>query len=393
MKQKLKYSKTAVIPGLILALLLFTVAHSTSTIPQKEQIDTCILTGVEETSNFEFNQAYDNFNQIYLQDNINPASYFYFAWLLSKMQDYYLTKDNKQISSYLKYTDLLLDKKLKENDKDVDALFYKAAVYGLFAYMEGSQNSWWQSAKYGKKMRNYAKKIIQIQPDNADALYFLGTYDYFADIIPTTQKFVRSLLMIPGGNRTRGLAELKDAVAYGYYTKVEAEETLLYIYVYYEHSCIDAEKIASSLIEKFPDNPAYKLALSYCTYYKQEWAQNAKLLEDLPPHYSYLKKYGHASVVYEIEYWLARIYLHMEKYNESEELLLQIIKEKPTEPRWIYQWSLLSLGQCYDLRGNTTEALTYYTKALQLKNYKNAYSKIQWRLKNKLTLPLSATDY
>lgn len=237
---------------------------------QEEHVDTHIISGIDAASNFNFDEAHQDFDRVFMQDEKNPAAYFYFAWLLSQMQDNYLKKDAKKIYQYLKNADSLSDKILKQNENDVDALFYKAAVNGLSAYMEGTKESWWKSAKYGQKMRNYAKLMLEFQPDNPDALYFLGTYDYFADIMPSTQKFLRSLLLIPGGDKNRGLKELKEAKIFGYYTKVEAEKTLLSIYVYYENNCAEAENIAYDLIDRFPNNPSFKLALSICACYEKD---------------------------------------------------------------------------------------------------------------------------
>lgn len=386
--KKIIYVSIIAIASMFLCLSFICTAPS-----QEEHIDSHIIRGIDAATNFDFDEAHQDFDYVFMQDEKNPASCFYFAWLLSQMQDNYLKKDTKKISQYLKNADSLSDKILKQNEDDVDALFYKAAVNGLSAYMEGTKESWWQSAKYGQKMRNYAKQMLELQPDNSDALYFLGTYDYFADIIPSTQKLLRSLLLIPGGDKNRGLKELKEAKNYGYYTKVEAEKTLLSIYVYYENNCAEAENIAYDLIDKFPNNPSFKLTLSICAYYEKDWEQSALLLEGLPQHYDYLKKYGHASIVFEIEYWLARNYLHLEKYNEADELLLQIIADKPDEPHWIYQWAILSLAQSYDLQGDSSAAFSYYRKAMQLKDYKNSHAKIESRFKSQHPLPLSSTDY
>src|SRR4030042_1277470 len=335
------------------------------TLPDDNPSDVYIIEGINAATNFDFSTAHENFTQLHNLDNNHPAPYFYFGWLLTRMQDFYMNKDYNDILRYLKYADSLADKKLKQHPNNIEALFYKAASKALVAYIDGLKESWWNAAQAGKSMRSYSKKIIELQPDNPDALYFLGTYDYFSDSLPAAQKFIRTLLLIPGGNKERGLHELQEVSEKGYYTKIEAKRTLLIIYVYFEKDCEHAENIAFNLMEEFPNNPFFRLMLSQCYYMKKEWQQSAKILEDVPDSISYLKKYGYSSLLYEIKYWLARTYLHLEEYQQAETILLTIIQDKPKEPAWLYQWALLSLAQCYDIQGDEKHSMIYYRKALQ----------------------------
>ncbi len=379
--------------NIFILIIMFVLKENLFLASQQNNINTYILEGIKETSNFEFEKGHSYFHKIYLEDKNNPASYFYFAWLLSRMQDYYAKKDYNEIIRYLNYANSLADKRIKKNEKDVEALFYKAAINGLTAYIEGLKESWWNVAMRGKEMRNYAKRILEIQPDNPDALYFIGFYDYFADTLPSIQKFFRTLLFIPGGNKKRGLEELQIASQQGYFTKLEADRTLLIIYIFYEKNCIEGQKLAYSLIEKFPKNPFFRYSLSKCFYYEQQWQLSADALKELPSQYSYLKRYGPSPLIYEIEYWLARSYLHLNQYQDATNYFLEILSEKPEDPPWLIQWTYISLGQAYDLQGDTEKAISSFKKALKIKNYKQAHSKILKRIERNELLSLYETDY
>lgn len=357
------------------------------------QEEAYIIDGLQNIANFQFKQAHIDFVNLYKLNNKNPSSYFYFAWLLAKMQYYYSPNDYENIFKYLDYAESLADKSLQKNQKDITSLFYKASSNALRSFIEGRRNSWWDSTKFGKEMRKYALKILEIDPNHTDALYFLGTYNYFADILPAVQKFVKTLLFIPSGNKKNGLKQLQTAAESGFYTKIEAAQTLLLIYTYFENDCEKAEPYAISLIKQFPNNPYYKLLLTHCYYKKQKWDLCTNILSDTPIKFNYLKNSSNAPLLYEIEYRLARCYMHQSQFEKSIMLLTDLTNERPEQPPWLYQWSLLSLAQVYDLTNDEENALLHYNKALSLNDYKGAHSKIKWRLKNNKPLPLYITDY
>ncbi len=355
--------------------------------------DQCIIDGIKSMANFKFNEAHKKFYNLYVLDSNHPSSFFYIAFLKTKMSEYYLENNNLNIIQYLNYAESLADKLLSKNSKDIDALFYKTAINALKAYSEGYKSSWWNSAQYGKEMRKYSLKILEIEPKNKDALYFIGTYNYFADIIPAIQKFIRLLLFIPGGNKKIGLEQLQIAAEEGHYTKIEAMQTLLLIYTYFEKDYIKAENYALQLIHQFPDNPFYKLVLSNCYYREKKWESCSSVLSKINNKYNHLKKRGQAAIIYEAEYWLARCYLHQYNFETSIQILNNIINEHPSKPAWLYQWSILSLAQAYDMLNYEENALIYYYKVLTIKDHRNAHAKVKWRLKNNKTLPLFYTDY
>jgi len=83
------------------------------------------------------------------------------------------------------------------------------------------------SARQGHKALTEALKR---NPRSSDALFAMGAYNYFADNLPTLVKGIRFLLMIPGGNRNRGLAQLEEAAASSRLFGTEALMLLSFIY-------------------------------------------------------------------------------------------------------------------------------------------------------------------
>ena len=67
-----------------------------------------------------------------------------------------------------------------------------------------------------------------------------GCIRYYADVAPAAAKVLRFLLLLPGGNKTEGLAQMLRARTRGRLLQGEAEYQLQIIYLWYEHRTDEA---------------------------------------------------------------------------------------------------------------------------------------------------------
>jgi tetratricopeptide (TPR) repeat protein len=93
--------------------------------------------------------------------------------------------------------------------------------------MRGAHMAASSSARQGHKALTEA---LRRNPRSADALFAMGAYNYFADNLPALVKGIRFLLMIPGGDRERGLAQLEEAASSSRLFGTEALMLLSFIY-------------------------------------------------------------------------------------------------------------------------------------------------------------------
>ena len=84
-----------------------------------------------------------------------------------------------------------------------------------------------------------------------------GCIRYYADVAPAAAKILRFLLMLPGGNRTEGLAQMLRARTRGRLLQGEADYQLQVIYLWYEHRTDLAVELLQSLHERYPGNPLF----------------------------------------------------------------------------------------------------------------------------------------
>jgi hypothetical protein len=91
-----------------------------------------------------------------------------------------------------------------------------------------------------------------------DAEFGVGMYRYYAGVAPAAFRFLRFLLLLPGGDREGGLQQLERAAADGILVRGEAQYQIQILYLWYEHRAKDALAIVKGLQERYPHNPLFR---------------------------------------------------------------------------------------------------------------------------------------
>ena len=61
------------------------------------------------------------------------------------------------------------------------------------------------AARDGKRIKEALERRHRARPALDDAYFGVGLYKYYADVAPAAAKFLRWLLLLPGGDRGEGL--------------------------------------------------------------------------------------------------------------------------------------------------------------------------------------------
>ena len=78
---------------------------------------------------------------------------------------------------------------------------------------------------------------------------------YYADIAPAVAKFLRFLLLLPGGDRVQGLKDMETVHERGTLLRGEADYQLHWIYLWYENQPKRALELLNGLRTRYPANP------------------------------------------------------------------------------------------------------------------------------------------
>lgn len=139
-----------------------------------------------------------------------------------------------------------------------EAWFYLGAAYGVRAQFRVYRRDRLAAARDGKRIKQSLERALVLDPAMHDAEFGVGMYRYYAGVAPAAFRFLRFLLLLPGGDRAGGLAQLERASRDGLLVRGEAQYQIQILYLWYEHKSMEALAILRSLQERYPHNPLFR---------------------------------------------------------------------------------------------------------------------------------------
>jgi hypothetical protein len=138
-----------------------------------------------------------------------------------------------------------------------EAWFYLAGSYAPLAQLRILRGERVAAARDANTMREALERALQHDPMLADARFGIGMYHYYAAAAPAAAKILRFLLLLPGGDRVKGLQEMQQARAEGQLLRGEADYQLHLIYLWYEQKIPQALDLLKGLDAEHPTNPLF----------------------------------------------------------------------------------------------------------------------------------------
>jgi hypothetical protein len=138
-----------------------------------------------------------------------------------------------------------------------EAWFYVGAAYGVRSQFRVHRLQRLAAARDGKRIKQALEKSLALDPAMHDAEFGIGMYRYYAGVAPAIFRFLRFLLLLPGGDRAGGLAQLERASRLGVLVRGEAQFQIQMLYLWYEHKPREALAIIRGLQQRYPHNPLF----------------------------------------------------------------------------------------------------------------------------------------
>jgi predicted Zn-dependent protease len=143
-----------------------------------------------------------------------------------------------------------------------EAWFYLGAAYATRVQWRVLRNEKLAAARDGKRIKESLERAVAIDPKLEDAYFGIGMYQYYADVAPAAARFLRWLLLLPGGDRARGLQQMLRTREHGVLLRGEADFQLQTIYLWYENQPLQALTLLERLHAKYPGNPLFALHIA-----------------------------------------------------------------------------------------------------------------------------------
>jgi predicted negative regulator of RcsB-dependent stress response len=138
-----------------------------------------------------------------------------------------------------------------------EAWFYLGGAYGARVQWRVLRSQHVAAARDGKRIKESLEQALALDPTLHDAWFGIGLYHYYADVAPAAARFLRWLLLLPGGDREEGLAEMLRARERGQLLRDEADYQLHVVYVWYEKQPERALALLDALRGRHPRNPHF----------------------------------------------------------------------------------------------------------------------------------------
>jgi hypothetical protein len=166
--------------------------------------------------------------------------------------------------------------------QSAEAWFYLGAAYGVRAQFRVHRLERLAAARDGKRIKAALERALAIDPAMHDAEFGIGMYRYYAAVAPAYFRFLRFLLLLPGGDREDGLRQLERAATRGVLVGGEAWYQIQIIYLWYEKKWVEALTIVRDLQERYPRNPLLRqIEAEILDFYFHDAAASLKASEDL----------------------------------------------------------------------------------------------------------------
>jgi tetratricopeptide (TPR) repeat protein len=209
------------------------------------------------------------------------------------------------------------------------------------------------------------EQAVALEPGLDDAYFGLGMYKYYADVAPAAARFLRFLLLLPGGDRKEGLREMLRARSRGRLVQGEADYQLHIIYLWYERQTDRAIELLRALQARYPGNPLYLSSIAQIQDAYQHdvmasldtWRQLLAAARD--------QRANNAALA-EVQARLgaARMLEAVHLTDEALEHLKSVTALKPQAPYSALALAQLRLGEAHDRLGARSQALAAYKAAL-----------------------------
>ncbi|MCX7641177.1 MAG: hypothetical protein N2Z20_00900 [Elusimicrobiales bacterium] len=278
---------------------------------------------------------------------------------------------------------------IKKNPADAQARMCLGGTYGLLARLYVTQHRWIKAYFAGKKAVSNMKKALELDPNLYDAYLGLGLWEYSAGTLGGVIKILASFLV--RGDAKKGIEYLKLCAENGRFNKTAAKLLLIEIFTQTDSQYSNpqlAVKWSKELFEKYPNLAQMHFVLIVSLYEAKMYDEVEKEMKE------YLKRIESGFESYHSTYY-PRIYLSLGTlYMVKNDLIkaydyfkksADFIEKEKKPTRWAV-WSVVRMGNVYDLKGERKMALEMYKKALSYPDLWGFKDYIEENIKSPFTI-------
>ena len=374
----------------LITSFLFIVFFTTTYFAQKNVRDSLITIGINQIYSIKFVKADSTFKTLSDKFPNDPAGIFFLS-----MIDWWRILLNTTVEKYddrfLEELNFIIDKCdtiLEIEPNNVDVLFFKGGAIGFRGRLRSLRSSWFKAADDGRKALPIIEKVLLLEPNNNDAIFGLGIYNYYASILPDKYPILKPIMIFMSlTDKEEGLRQVKRTAEKGKYAKYEAIYFLMLIYFTDENKPLLSYNYSKKLTKDFPDNPVFekwegRIAAKIGNSLRASEIFKDVLLKGQKKMTGYIDDITKREAVY----YIADQYWKENKIDSSKIFFEDCVKyskviDKGKESGF-YINALIYLGMINDVQKNRIAAIEYYNRVLDLDEYKKSHELAEKYLEN-----------
>ena len=265
-----------------------------------------------------------------------------------------------QIKSLVAKAEAIEERKLKANEKDIDALYARGVTRGQFAtYTALIEHAWFSALRNAVGARHDHERVLELDPHNLDAKLLVGTHNYVISNLPWGVKVASSMVGL-GGNKEKGLQYLHEAAAGNSETSIDAK-ILLVVFLRREKNYDEALQILRSIEPSYPHNVLFPIE-------EGNLLREKKQFKDAEGIYRRVWQDGHNGRYAGLNYELAAValgdLLRSQKDFAGAAAAYDLVAGVPKPEPENAQRAAVNAGEMYDLLHQRDQAVKRYQAAV-----------------------------
>lgn len=261
------------------------------------------------------------------------------------------------------------DRLLRRDRNSYDGHFFKGAAHGFRGRLYSDRESWLKAAQDGRAALDHVFKVAESDTSNADALFGVGVYDYFAAAIPDQYPVVRPLMIFfPDANQARGLRRLERVVDEGRFIHTEAAWFLLQIHLVFEPDYTQALRYARWLRGNYPENALFHLMEGRVYIKWGQWEEAAVIFREVADHYDAGTRGYLRPLASQAQYFLGRDAMRLGDHRRALGHFDRVAEiENPYDhDSYVLVQAQLRKGMVHDLLGERDLARQAYRRVVRM---------------------------
>ncbi|UCG52331.1 MAG: hypothetical protein JSW58_01910 [Candidatus Latescibacterota bacterium] len=258
-----------------------------------------------------------------------------------------------------------------DNDPGPQDYFHRGWAWMAKAYVRSMTRSLWAAGRDAGRGKKDLERFLSLHPDDPTANGIMGSFLYFADMIPKAFKFLSKILRLPTGDRERGLELLEIAVRGGGLLETDWRLILYNVYFYFEGRYEEGLTGLQEMSELYPGyaRTAVPLAVS------RPYAPRLAVKNDMLVTKTIGRLYGapHNEVDWNGLYLVQVFRAYGDRYcnhsSATSARLRSIIHESPRHPDWVESFARLELGRLHASLGERDRAVGLFESVAKSKTF------------------------